>query len=119
MLFRSHGLGNLVQNAIQFAKKQVTIETLWDRERVTVRIYDDGPGFPQFIIDRAGEPYISGRNQAGGQMGLGIFIAQTLLERTGASLSYRNSPSGGAQVTITWRQEFLENIGTTLAHGQF
>ena len=114
-----HGLGNLVQNAIQFAKKQVTIETLWDRERVTVQIYDDGPGFPQFIIDRAGEPYISGRNQAGGQMGLGIFIAQTLLERTGASLSYRNSPSGGAQVTITWRQEFLENIGTTLAHGQF
>ena len=107
-----HGLGNLIQNAIQFARREVVITTSWSEDTVAVDIVDDGPGFPPAVLARIGEPYISGRGppayQIGPQhMGLGIFIAQSLLERTGARLSFANLSDGGAQVVIEWRRQRL------------
>lgn len=107
-----YGLGNLVENAVDFARKTVTVRWSWDEDDVTFSIIDDGPGFPPEIIDRIGEPYMSTRqgNEAGGGLGLGLFIAKTLLERSGATLDFRNS-SGlgeGAVVHIAWpRSVFL------------
>src|SRR6266849_3373559 len=105
-----HGLGNLIQNAIQFASREVTATIAWDHETVTVEIVDDGPGFAPHLLPRLGQPYLSNRaaqpaKPAGRHgepvgeaqhMGLGIFIAQTLLERTGARLDFGNLPEGGA-----------------------
>ncbi|TIS56933.1 MAG: ActS/PrrB/RegB family redox-sensitive histidine kinase, partial [Mesorhizobium sp.] len=101
-----YGLGNLVENAVDFAKNTVTVSWNWDNEEVSFSIIDDGPGFPPEIIDRIGEPYMSTRQgtEAGGGLGLGLFIAKTLLERSGATIDFRNS-SGlgeGAVVQITW-----------------
>ncbi len=101
-----YGLGNLVENAVDFARKSVTVSWSWDEAAVTFTITDDGPGFPPEIIDRIGEPYMSTRQgtEAGGGLGLGLFIAKTLLERSGATLDFRNS-SGlgeGAVVQISW-----------------
>ncbi|RVC63714.1 HAMP domain-containing histidine kinase, partial [Mesorhizobium sp. M00.F.Ca.ET.038.03.1.1] len=101
-----YGLGNLVENAVDFARKMVTVSWSWDNETVTFSITDDGPGFPAEIIDRIGEPYMSTRQgtEAGGGLGLGLFIAKTLLERSGASIDFRNS-SGlgeGAVVQVVW-----------------
>ncbi|ANT53819.1 ActS/PrrB/RegB family redox-sensitive histidine kinase [Mesorhizobium amorphae] len=107
-----YGLGNLVENAVDFARKTVTVRWSWDDEHVSFSIIDDGPGFPPEIIDRIGEPYMSTRQgtEAGGGLGLGLFIAKTLLERSGATLDFRNS-SGlgeGAVVHISWpRSVFL------------
>ncbi|WP_192179520.1 ActS/PrrB/RegB family redox-sensitive histidine kinase [Mesorhizobium amorphae] len=107
-----YGLGNLVENAVDFARKTVTVRWSWDDDHVSFSIIDDGPGFPPEIIDRIGEPYMSTRqgNEAGGGLGLGLFIAKTLLERSGATLDFRNS-SGlgeGAVVQISWpRSVFL------------
>lgn len=101
-----YGLGNLVENAVDFAKAKVTIGWSWNDNHVTFSITDDGPGFPPEIMDRIGEPYMSTRQGAepGGGLGLGLFIAKTLLERSGASLSFTNSkgPGEGAIVTIDW-----------------
>lgn len=97
-----HGLGNLIQNAVQFARSQVDIEIGWDERWVTVSITDDGPGFPTAIIERLGEPYLSTRSAEGDHMGLGVFIACTLLERTGAKVEFANRPTGGASVTVRW-----------------
>lgn len=105
-----HGIGSLVQNAVQFAKTRVTISTAWSVENLNVSIIDDGPGFPPFILDRIGEPYISLRMSKDGHMGLGIFIAQTLLARTGAEVSFRNQQGGGAFVTIRWSRAKIENF---------
>ncbi len=107
-----YGLGNLVENAVDFARKQVTIEWRWNDEQVAFTIIDDGPGYPPEIVNRIGEPYMSTRHGAerGGGLGLGLFIAKTLLERSGASLSFRNSqkPGEGALVHISWpRAAFL------------
>ncbi len=120
-----HGLGNLIQNAIQFASREVTATIAWDRETVTVEIVDDGPGFAAHLLPRLGQPYLSTRNppfgskSAGGRsgevqhmgaqhMGLGIFIAQTLLERTGARLDFANLPEGGAHIVVRWPRAALE-----------
>lgn len=108
-----YGLGNLVENAVDFAREAVTIHWRWDSTAVGLTIVDDGPGFPAEILDRIGEPYMSKRSAAassGGGLGLGLFIAKTLLERSGATLRFGNAGDEGmgATVEVTWpRDEFL------------
>jgi two-component system sensor histidine kinase RegB len=106
-----YGLGNLVENAIDFARGAVRIDMVWTRERVSVSIEDDGPGFSPDILARLGEPYVTTRgpgrrakSEEGAGLGLGLFIAKTLLERSGATLSMKNAhvPATGAIITITW-----------------
>ena len=109
-----HGLGNLLQNAIEFAHSEVRVTVRWSDRRISLKIRDDGPGFAPGLLDHLGEPYLSGgENQGrigkGEPMGLGVFIAQTLLGRTGAHLSFGNSQDGGAEVTITWSRAALES----------
>jgi len=71
-------------------------------DAVEMTIVDDGPGFPTNILDHLGEPYVSTRARDGSHMGLGIFIATTLLSRGGGAVSCANTPGGGARVTVTW-----------------
>ncbi|HEV2162288.1 MAG TPA: ActS/PrrB/RegB family redox-sensitive histidine kinase [Stellaceae bacterium] len=103
-----HGLGNLLGNAIDFARSEVTVTTSWSEDTVAVDIVDDGPGFSPALLSRVGQPYISARADVGAHMGLGIFIAQSLLERTGARLSFDNMTDGGAHVVVEWRRSQLE-----------
>ncbi|HUC12430.1 MAG TPA: ActS/PrrB/RegB family redox-sensitive histidine kinase [Stellaceae bacterium] len=105
-----HGLNNLIQNAVQFARREVTVTTFWDVRRVTVEITDDGPGFMLHLLSRLGEPYLSTRAGAENHMGLGIFIAQSLLERSGARLTFENLEEGGAHVAISWNRTNLEAV---------
>jgi two-component system, sensor histidine kinase RegB len=105
-----HGLNNLIQNAVQFARREVTVTTFWDPAAVTVEIADDGPGFLLHLLGRLGEPYLSTRAGAADHMGLGIFIAQSLLERSGAKLAFDNLEEGGAHVAISWNRANLETI---------
>lgn len=108
-----HGLGNLLQNAIEFARSEVQVTVRWSERRVHLTIRDDGPGFEPGLLDHLGEPYLSGGDQGrvgrGDPMGLGVFIAQTLLGRTGAQLSFGNRRDGGAEVTIAWNRTALES----------
>jgi two-component system sensor histidine kinase RegB len=104
-----HGLGNLIHNAVTFAQREVIVTTDWTEREISVEVVDDGPGFSASVLGRIGEPYISGRS--GGEvqhMGLGIFIAQSLLERTGARLGFGNLAEGGAQVMVEWPRAALE-----------
>jgi len=106
-----HGLGTLLQNAVQFAEREVVVTCRWTRRLLTVVIADDGPGFEPAMLDRLGEPYLSSdrpdpRDETAGpasHMGLGIFIAKTLLGHGGASIQFRNAVSGGAEVAISWQ----------------
>ena len=98
-----HGLGNLIQNAMQFAVGRVDVLTGWDDDHLTVRIRDDGPGFPERLLEHMGEPYVSTRDHDGRHLGLGVFIATTLLSRTGARLLFGNHSGGGGEVVVNWR----------------
>lgn len=116
-----HGLRNLIQNAVDFACANVWIESSWTAERITVRVQDDGPGFPSHLIGRIGDPFMRDRRSASERairpayegMGLGLFIAKTLLERSGAELSFVNTTISlradvphpercGALVVVSW-----------------
>ena len=107
-----YGLGNLIENAVDFARSAVTVRWRWSEEAVAIEIIDDGPGYPAEIIDRIGEPYMSKRqaDAGGGGLGLGLFIAKTLLERSGASLGFSNAggEGKGAIVTINWPRAAFE-----------
>jgi two-component system, sensor histidine kinase RegB len=110
-----HSLGNLVENAVDFATECVTIDATYDQAKVLLRICDDGPGFQANVINHLGEPYVTGRSRGedlDGEigMGLGFFIAKTLLERSGASIRVANRtlPETGAMVEIAWPRERLE-----------
>jgi two-component system, sensor histidine kinase RegB len=105
-----HGLNNLIQNAVQFARREVSVTIHWDAATVSVEIADDGPGYPANLLDRLGEPYLSTRAGVSEHMGLGIFIAQSLLERSGARLSFDNLPEGGAHVAVLWQRANLETV---------
>lgn len=106
-----HALGNLIDNAIQFAEKSVVITVALRSDRLEIVIEDDGPGFSPEVLDWIGEPYISTRHSIGG-LGLGVFIAQTLLARNGASLQFDNL-STGAQVIITWMSSAKKLLSET------
>ena len=131
-----HGLRNVIQNAVDFAESTVWIDVETDDDVLRITIGDDGPGFSPEILPLVGEPYVSTRRRAGRRdidereeheedgensyegMGLGLFIARTLLERTGARVSFANGSDRwgrgkaladpllakppGAVVEITW-----------------
>lgn len=108
-----YGLGNIVDNAVDFARSTVTITAGWNDSHVTLTIADDGPGFPPDVLMRAGEPYLARgarENRAGGGLGLGLFIAKTLLERGGATLEFSNlpAPASGASIRIVWPRAVFE-----------
>lgn len=104
-----HGLDNLIQNAMQFARREVSVTIDWDKTTISVEIGDDGPGFPTHLLSRLGQPYLSTRAGALGHMGLGIFIAKSLLERSGATLKFENLPDAGAHVAVSWNRANLED----------
>ena len=92
-----YGLGNILENAVDFARDRVEVGAQWNADAIDVTISDDGPGFAPEIMDRIGEPYVTSRRRkpdGDGEeptgLGLGFFIAKTLLERSGATLSFEN-----------------------------
>ncbi|HME29226.1 MAG TPA: ActS/PrrB/RegB family redox-sensitive histidine kinase [Pseudolabrys sp.] len=120
-----YGLSNLLENAVDFARARVAVNAHWSEDFVAVAISDDGPGFAPEILARIGEPYVTSRRRhqndtpekpAG--LGLGFFIAKTLLERSGATLSFENRPvpERGAVVRLSWsRSDFEQSLAFAAA----
>ena len=99
-----YALGNIIQNAIFYSRKFVTVELNYNKKNVKITITDDGSGFSKEIIDKLGEPYISKNNQG---MGLGIFIAKNLIVNMGGNLAFYNSKDDKAVVEITFDNSIL------------
>lgn len=114
-----YGLGNFIENAADFARSEVAVSVVYDRRTIAISIVDDGPGFSPEIIEKIGEPYVTTRprvarsNEPGSEhegMGLGFFIAKTLLERSRAKVEIANREDGkaGALVKVVWPREAIE-----------
>ncbi len=108
-----YGLRNFIGNAVKFGKSAIKIGIKSDKKKAVINISDDGPGFPEDIIEMIGEPYIKSKSKRTSKKsgtGLGTFLGKTLLERTGAKLEFSNGNiMNGACVTITWRITTLTN----------
>jgi len=109
-----HAMTSFVENAVDFARSEVLVRVRFDDETVSVEVRDDGPGFSSDILTRLGQPYVTSR--PGGEssrsghvgMGLGFFIAKTLLERTGAVVAFNNARGGGASISAQWLRGAVE-----------
>ena len=129
-----HGLRNMIQNAVDFATSKVWVESSWTKETITIIIADDGYGYPANLLGRLGDPFLTAKigkqNRQGYEgMGLGLFIAKTLLERTGAKISFMNGhrnqtsnqskvePSG-AIVEINWPRNKVESNANLFGENQ-
>jgi two-component system sensor histidine kinase RegB len=121
-----HGLGNIIENAADFATTLVAVTAGWDEQFLYISVADDGPGFAPEIFEALGEPYITSRpgqhalgdSDMGPQgaldehegMGLGFFIAKILLEQTGGLVNAENPPGGGALVSIRWARGVIDGL---------
>lgn len=122
-----HGVRNLIQNAVDFASSTVWVETEWDDDSIFLRILDDGPGFPPHLLGRIGDPFMRHRKHEKDRkkrpgyegMGLGLFIAKTLLERSGAEINFANGSKtlertdqtrirSGAVIEVIWPREKID-----------
>jgi two-component system sensor histidine kinase RegB len=109
-----HGLSAFVENATDFAESVVELNAYYDPDQLVIEVRDDGPGFPPEVLSKLGQPYITTRSHGEGSrsghhgMGLGFFIAKTLLERTGATVDFRNAKRGGATICCRWRRDRIE-----------
>ncbi|TRD22025.1 sensor histidine kinase RegB [Palleronia caenipelagi] len=132
-----HGLRNVIQNAVDFATTTVWIDVRWTTERITVQIADDGLGFPVEVLPHLGDPFQRHRRAPDNStpresyegMGLGLFIAKTLLERSGAEITFANGRDkfgpalkegerSGAVVTIVWPRDAVEITEDRAALGE-
>jgi len=110
-----HALAAFAENAADFALDEVKVTARFNEKTITIETRDDGPGFAPEILAKLGEPYVTSRpsgedspSQHQG-MGLGFFIAKTLLERAGAQVSFTNDEEyGGAVVTVSWPRGAIE-----------
>lgn len=114
-----HGVRNLLQNAVDFAKSDVWIDAQWSDSQISIRVVDDGPGYPSDLLGRIGDPFLRRRpskasNDARPEyegMGLGLFIAKTLLERSGGEISFANgikrTDRSGAIAEVIWDKEAI------------
>jgi two-component system sensor histidine kinase RegB len=114
-----HAMTSIVENAVDFARAEVLVIARFDQRSIVIEVRDDGPGFSPEVLAKLGEPYVTTRPGAEGSrtghigMGLGFFIAKTLLERTGAAVDFRNGRRGGAVVSARWPRSALEAPGYT------
>jgi two-component system sensor histidine kinase RegB len=111
-----YGLGNLIENAVNYARSEVTVTVEHNHQRVRITIEDDGEGYSPDILTRIGEPYVTKRqkeDKAGG-LGLGLFIAKTLLGRSGAQVTFENRApeSAGARIRIEWPRMLIDAHST-------
>jgi len=112
-----HALTSIVENAVDFARSEVIVVARFDARSILIEVRDDGPGFSPEVLAKLGEPYVTSRPGAEGSrtghigMGLGFFIAKTLLERTGAAVDFRNGRRGGAVVAARWPRPAMEAPG--------
>ena len=108
-----YGLRNFIENAVKFSKSKVKIVLISNQNLIEIKIKDDGPGIPEDIINKIGEPYIKSKSKevsANSGLGLGTFLGKTLLERQNAKLQFkRNSDLGGALVIIAWSPKSFIN----------
>lgn len=112
----THAFTTFVENAVDFARSEILVSARFDADSISIEVRDDGPGFAPEILAKLGEPYVTSRPGAEGSrtghigMGLGFFISKTLLERTGAVVTFHNAKPRGAVVAARWPRSLVEAV---------
>lgn len=109
-----HSIRSIVENAVGFATTKVVVSAELENQKLKLTVDDDGPGFDPQILRRLGEPYVTTRRPKPGRdggLGLGLFIAKSLLNRLGADVVFSEASIGGARTEI-WLPKPADDIET-------
>jgi two-component system sensor histidine kinase CreC len=97
-------LVNLLQNAADFspAKGKITVELADEPERIRLSVSDQGPGFPDYALERAFERFYSLKRPDTGHKGsgLGLTFVSEIAELHGGSAQIETLAEGGARATL-------------------
>lgn len=94
-------IAELLENALRVSEGEgVSLEARQAANGLRIQVSDHGPGFSARALQHAFEPFFS-EQAAGRRCGLGLANARRLVEAHGGSITIRNSPRGGAEVTVS------------------
>lgn len=95
---------NLIANAKRFAKSKIQISLMLDAETLILSVQDDGPGFPQAILQKGAKPFLRSdeSNEPGSHFGMGLYVCRLLCEKHNGSIKLQNTPIG-ALVTASFK----------------
>lgn len=93
-------IGNILDNALEAAPSApLTLLAACNDDTLSLRVLDEGPGFPPEMLVQFGKPYQSSKGRPGG--GLGLFLSVNVARTLGGRIVARNRPFGGAEVVVT------------------
>ena len=101
-------LGNVVRNAMRYARSQVVVEGRAEGDGVRLEVRDDGPGVPVEHRERVFQPFTrveASRSRSSGGMGLGLAIVSRIVRTHGGWTRIEDAPEGGASVVTWWPRE--------------
>jgi nitrogen fixation/metabolism regulation signal transduction histidine kinase len=97
-------LHNLIQNAQdalesdgKMAKPAIEIRTEMLGDRVRIAVSDNGPGFPEEMMTRIFEPYVTTKPRG---TGLGLAVVKKIVDEHHGSIAIENQPERGACVSV-------------------
>jgi len=100
-----YAIGNLLRNAIRYARTRVRVSAEVTDGEIRVHVDDDGIGIPVEERDRVFSAFTRldrSRDRSTGGYGLGLAIARLVLEQHNGRASAAESPLGGARLTLSW-----------------
>lgn len=90
---------NIVSNAIRYAKDKIEVSLKINHEYLEVNVVDDGCGFSEMILKKAGNPYLrEDKAENKEHFGLGIYISKMLCVKCGGGLELFNDNGAGVKV---------------------
>lgn len=95
-------LTNLIDNAVKYGKEAHAAITSTPKQ-VEITIDDEGLGIPESELSRVFEPFYrieKSRSRETGGIGLGLSIAQSIIQSHGGTLKLTNRPSGGVRAFV-------------------
>ena len=97
----THALRALVKNALDASAGNTVVDVFVERsqQQLIWRVVDRGPGMSVDVLERIREPFFTTKPPGQG-MGLGVFLAQNILERVGGQIEFRSKPLSGTEVTV-------------------
>ncbi len=100
----ARAIGNVLGNAIKFSPEQSEIHLAVQASSgsLQLRVSDQGPGVPAAQLAQLFQPFYRGDNAARAEgHGLGLAIAQRIVQAHGGSISAHNREGGGLEVSIS------------------
>jgi nitrogen fixation/metabolism regulation signal transduction histidine kinase len=94
-----HNLLQNAQDALQgVAQPQITLSTEMQNGEIRLCVEDNGAGFPDSVLSRAFEPYMTTKAKG---TGLGLAIVKKIVEEHWGHIALENNTNGGARINIS------------------